>query len=605
VKSPTIILAILISLITIHPIDARPVALSATADGSKLYVAIEEPPSLLLIDGGSGKISVTHKLPAAPTGMALSADASRIFITAGTAPGRLLMVDAKSGAVLKDCPAGHSPRSPVISKDGARVFVCNRFEDEVLVIDPASGKITGKFPVLREPIAAVLSKDGAALFVANHLPAGRADTGDISCSISVIDVASGESKETRLPNGSTGIEGLAISPDGAFVYASHTLARYGLPTTQVDRGWMNTSGVSVIDAKDFSHRATVLLDNIDHGAANPWGVACSADGTRIYVAHAGTHELSVIDRTAMHERISKAERGERVTEVSDSAADIGNDLAFLVGIRERHKIPGRGPRAVAALPGHKCAVGAYYTGTLHVVDAESKRGQVRSMELAKVPKDDLAFQGDALFHDATACFQHWQSCSTCHPGVRTDALNWDLLNDGIGNPKQAKSMLFSMQTPPAMISAIRADATVAIRAGFRHIQFAQRPEEDALAIEAFFTALKPVPSPALVNGKLSPAAERGKKVFDEQAECITCHFGEHFTDMLTHNIGTGLGREKTLSWDTPTLRECWRTAPYMHDGRASTLESLFTEFNPDDRHGTTKGLKKEELADMIEYVRSL
>lgn len=603
-KLPAIILAAVAPLLAIQRLGARPVALSATADGSQLFVAIEEPPSLRVIDGSSGKISATHELPATPTGMALSADASRVFITAGLAPGRLLMLDANTGAVLRDCAAGHSPRAPVVSRDGARVFVCNRFEDEVLVIEPASGRISGRFPVLREPVAAVLGKDGAALFVANHLPVGRADTGDISGAISVIDVASGESKVTRLPNGSTGVEGLAISPDGAFVYATHTLARYGLPTTQVDRGWMNTSGLSVIDARDFRHRATVLLDNIDLGAANPWGVACCPDGTRIYVAHAGTHELSVIDRTAMHDRISRAERGERVTEVSDSAADIGNDLAFLVGIRERHKIPGKGPRAVAPIPGHKCAVACYYSGTLHVVDTGNKRGQVRSMELTKVPADDLAFKGEALFHDATACFQHWQSCSTCHPGVRTDALNWDLLNDGIGNPKQAKSMLFCMQTPPSMISAIRADATVAIRAGFRHIQFTQRPDEDARAIEAFFNALEPVPSPALVNGELSPAAERGERIF-EQAACLACHFGEHFTDMQAHNIGTGTGREKTLSWDTPTLRECWRTAPYLHDGRAPTLESLFTEHNPDDRHGKTSDLSKEQLADLIEYVRSL
>jgi DNA-binding beta-propeller fold protein YncE/mono/diheme cytochrome c family protein len=604
VKFLTAILILVTPLLTLQRLDARPVALSATADGSRLFVAIEEPASLKVIDGASGKVAATHVLPAAPTGMALSADGSRLFITAGLAPGRLLVIDAGSGAILKDRPAGHSPRSPVVSKDGALVYVCNRFADEVLVIEAASGKITGRFPVLREPIGAVLSKDGAALFVANHLPAGRADTGDISCSISVIDVASGESKETRLPNGSTGIEGIAISHDGTSVYVTHTLARYGLPTTQVDRGWMNTSGVSLIDAEDFRHRATVLLDNIDHGAANPWGVACSTDGARLYVAHAGTHELSVIDRKAMHDRIAKAERGERVTEVSDSAADIGNDLAFLVGIRERHKIPGRGPRAVAPLSGNKCAVACYYSGTLHVVDAENKRGQVTSMEMAKVPSDDMAFKGEALFHDATACFQHWQSCSTCHPGVRTDALNWDLLNDGIGNPKQAKSMLFSMQTPPAMISAVRGDAGVAIRAGFRHIQFAQRPEEDAKAIEAFFNALKPVPSPALVDGKLSAAAERGRKIF-ESAGCIACHNGEYFTDMQAHNIGTGTGREKTMSWDTPTLRECWRTAPYLHDGRAATLESLFTEHNPNDRHGVTKNLSKEQLADLVEYVRSL
>ena len=591
-------------LLPVQILQARPVVMTATADGAKLFVALEAPPSLKVIDGGSGKVAATFTLPAAPTGMALTKDGGRLFVTAGLAPGRLLVIDANSGGVLNDWVVGHSPTAPVVSADGGRVFVCNRFQNEVLVVDAAAGKVAGRIPVVREPVAAVLSPDGAALVVANLLPAGRADTGDISASVSVIDVASGESRVTRLPNGSTGVAGIAVSPDGAFYYLTHTLARYGLPTTQVDRGWMNTSALSVIDGKDFRHRASVLLDNIDHGAANPWGVTCSADGSRLFVAHAGTHELSVIDRPAMHERIAKAERGEKVTEVSDSAADIGNDLAFLVGIRERRKLPGQGPRAVVALPTHKCAVAGYYSGTLHVVDADAPRGQVTSMELAPVPKDDPVFRGEVVFHDATTCFQHWQSCASCHPGVRADGLNWDLLNDGIGNPKQVKSMLFSVQTPPSMISGVRGDAATAIRAGFRHILFAQRPEEEHKAIEAFFLAMKPVPSPALIDGKLSPAAERGKVVFQDTG-CLACHNGEYFTDLKPYDVGTGIGREKDLLLDTPTLLECWRTAPYLHDGRAPTLESLFTEHNAGDRHGVTKGLPKEKLADLIEYLRSL
>ena len=45
-----------------------------------------------------------------------------------------------------------------------------------------------------------------------------------------------------------------------------------------------------------------------------------------------------------------------------------------------------------------------------------------------------------------------------------DGLNWDLLNDGIGNPKSTKTLLYSHATPPAMISGIRADAETAVRA---------------------------------------------------------------------------------------------------------------------------------------------
>ena len=38
----------------------------------------------------------------------------------------------------------------------------------------------------------------------------------------------------------------------------------------------------------------VLLDDPDAGAANPWGVSFSGDGGKLFVTHAGTHELSVI-----------------------------------------------------------------------------------------------------------------------------------------------------------------------------------------------------------------------------------------------------------------------------------------------------------------------
>ena len=52
---------------------------------------------------------------------------------------------------------------------------------------------------------------------------------------------------------------------------------------------------------------------------------------------------------------------------------------------------------------------------------------------------------------------------------RPDALNWDLLNDGIGNPKNTLSLLLSHQTPPVMITGVRASAEDAVRAGIKYI----------------------------------------------------------------------------------------------------------------------------------------
>lgn len=50
-------------------------------------------------------------------------------------------------------------------------------------------------------------------------------------------------------------------------------------------------------------------------------------------------------------------------------------------------------------------------------------------------------------------------------------MNWDLMNDGVGNSKNCKSLLFSHPTPPSMISGIRETAEHAVRAGFKFIQF--------------------------------------------------------------------------------------------------------------------------------------
>jgi cytochrome c peroxidase len=129
-----------------------------------------------------------------------------------------------------------------------------------------------------------------------------------------------------------------------------------------------------------------------------------------------------------------------------------------------------------------------------------------------------------LFHDGRVCLQGWQSCASCHPEGRADGLNWDLLNDGEGNPKNTKSILLSHQTPPAMALGVHPTAEAAVRSGIKHILMSERPEAEAAAIDAWLRSLKPLPSPFLVNGRLSPAAERGRRLFEsDHVGCAKCH----------------------------------------------------------------------------------
>jgi cytochrome c peroxidase len=161
-----------------------------------------------------------------------------------------------------------------------------------------------------------------------------------------------------------------------------------------------------------------------------------------------------------------------------------------------------------------------------------------------------------------------------------------------------------------MVTGIRKDMALCNRKGLTHIQFVVRPEEDALCIDAYIMSLKPVPSPYLKDGALSKAAKRGKKLF-EQASCADCHSTRKeapegtplFTDLKTHPL-LGIGNEEGRAFDTTTLVEVWRTAPYLYDGRALTMEELLTTCNPGDIHGATKKLTKAELNDLAEYMLS-
>ncbi len=180
-----------------------------------------------------------------------------------------------------------------------------------------------------------------------------------------------------------------------------------------------------------------------------------------------------------------------------------------------------------------------------------------------------------------------------------DGLNWDLLNDGIGDPINTKSLLLAHRTPPSMSHAVRENAEAAVRAGLEHILFAQRPETEAAAIDEYLKSLKPLPSPYLVNGKLSSSAMRGKKIFfDPSVGCASCHPNGLFTTLKSYDVGAGL-------LDTPTLIEIWRTAPYLHDGSAMTLRELLTTANPHDRHGRTSHLRSAQIDDLAAYLLSL
>lgn len=586
-----------------------PQAVVASKDGKTLYVAGATAEQITVVNAENGTVLDAIPLDAKPSDLALSPCGCCLFVTTGGPDGKVQFVDIKKAAVVATVAVGHTPFAPVVHAGTNRLYVCNRFDNNVSIIDLAAKTEIGRVEAQREPVAAAVTPDGQFLFVANLVPRGASNGNYVAAQVTVIHTGSMKvCREITLPNGSTDLHGIAMSPDGKFAYVTHLLSRYQLPTTQLERGWMNTNALSIIDVTKWELLNTVLLDDVDLGAANPWGVAvkpCEKNpgGAFICVTHAGTHELSVIDVKGLHEKLAKIAAGEKVSDASNSPEDVPNDLSFLVGLRRRLPLTGNGPRGLAIV-GTKVYTAEYFTDTVGVVDiCPENRPDAKSLALGPERALTVVRKGEMYFHDATLCFQHWQSCASCHPDARIDGLNWDLLNDGMGNPKQTKSMLLAHKTPPSMVSGVRGGAEAAVRAGFRNIQFTVRPEEESVAVDEYLKSLEPVQSPYLVRGNLSAAAERGKKIFTE-AECSTCHSGLYFTDMEKYKVDKAEGKEMLQGLDTPTLIEVWRTAPYLFDGRAATIQDVLTKHNVEDLHGATSKLTKAQIDDLAAYVLS-
>ena len=597
------------SLFAGEPAYYSPLALVPSRDAKTLYVIETTARKLALVGLASGKVTATVALPAEPTGLAMAPDGARLYISAGVADGRVLVVDLPAGKIADAIPAGHTPMAPQVSPDGKTLYLCNRFNNDVAIIDLVSKKTTAHIAVRREPVAAVLTQDGKTLFVANHLPNGEANVDRMTSVIEVIDTATAKVVgNIALPNGAIDLRGMCLSSDGKLVYVPSIFAHFMVPTTQIERGWMNTHALNLIDTEKRKLRYTVLLDDVDLGAANPWGVVCSPDGKYICVAHSATHEVSLIDQAALLAKLSKVPRRDE-SKLSDDEYEAlpenpANDLSFLGGIRQRIKLKGNGPRGVAIVNGNLYAA-EYFSGSIAVIPLAGTEHAAQSLPLGPTQPMTPERQGEMLFNDAvTMCFQQWQSCSSCHPDGRMDAVNWDLLNDGIGNPKSTRSLVYCAETPPVMARGVRANAAVAVRTGMKFIQFMEPTEEKANPVYRYIQSLRPVPSPYLLNGELSPDAEHGKAIF-ERAFCSECHSGPHYTDLKLHKVGTGDGMESGATYKTPLLNEVWRTAPYLHDGRAATLEEVLTKFNPHDEHGNTSDLSPGERADLVEYLKSL
>jgi len=133
--------------------------------------------------------------------------------------------------------------------------------------------------------------------------------------------------------------------------------------------------------------------------------------------------------------------------------------------------------------------------------------------------------------------------------------------------------------------------------------------------------------------KYNPEAIHGFQLFTDtaKANCIGCHNGYNFTDQKFHNNGlytmaspitqkydsgrVGISKDPAdaFKFRTPGLRNVALSAPYMHDGRKTTLADVLDFYNRGGDPGVTNkdskikklNLTDQDMSDIIEFLKTL
>ena len=571
-----------------------PSSLALSEDGQWIYVGGTTDEAIYQYATADHTLQAVYETDSPVNSLTVSG--GKIYAGMGKLGGKLVVLSSdlkEEGSVV----VGHTPNDVVVK--GNTAYVANRFSCTVSVVDLASMTETKEISVSREPMA--LELVGDKLYVACHLPEDNAVNDTVAPRITVIDTKKNEvSTSIALCNGAANVKDIIASPDGKTLYVSHSIARYTYPTTQLDGGWIYTNGISVIDVASNKASYAFLLDDVELGAGNPWGLAINEKGTALYVSISGSSELMKVDLNNLSKLVSRVGTSSGLV---GSKEDIVNYIPFASNCKSRIDLGGNGARAVAIL-GDVVYCAQYFSGDIAVVSANgSKMKLLGTFAPGAQPEADAVRMGESLWYDSTICYQNWQSCASCHPDGRADGFNWDNLNDGVGVSKQAKSMLYSLRTPPVMVTGIRPDGETAIGAGLKYICFNADTEGIVENIGAYLMAMLPEQSPYLNDdGTLTESATRGKALFDEFG-CVTCHPAPLYTDMQFH---TSIDLENEPAWeyrdmDTASLVEIWRTYPWGYFGGHTDM----VEYVKYSVSKAGKTITDEQAKDLANFVLSI
>ena len=584
---------------------ASPLEVLLSPDGSRLFVLCQTRDEIRVLDAAG--YAVIKKIPVGhvPRGFSFSPDGSRLFVT-NSWDDTLSVIDTKALAVVATWPVGSEPSSVVEDREGKRLFVANRISNDVAVLDAETGAEEKRLLAGRGASYLALSPDGTRIYATHVYPNPSAYRTAPESEITVIDVKRAVVVDRMPLHAIAGVFHTAFSADGRLGVVAEYHPKNLVTLAHLEHGGAFEDTITVFGA-DVGKAVEVPLDELERYATQPFGVAIAPDKSKIYVTCGGSEIVTVIDASRLLLYIHAHPAG-FVQDLSASA----NYVVTRIEV-------GLNPRGLTiSNDGHRLFVANRLDDTISVIDTRTNK--VTATIKLDGPKNISTLRhGEQTFYTAHYSFQGQIGCANCHIDSTFDGITWNLEPDGFGRNTVDNKLLEGVKdTQPYKWTGT--NPNIPTECGPRTEKYFWRSENydnRTLADLAIYVrSLEPRPNRWRLPGKeLTPAQERGKAIFErtvdkfgkpvtEYNRCVYCHSGPKGTSQKMFEVGTHKPLDNPGLLKAPPLTNIALTAPYLHDGSARTLEEIWTVYNPDDKHGRTNDLTKDELNDLIEYLRT-
>jgi len=603
---------------TSAPSYLTPVELRFAPDGRRLFVVCEGSDTVLAVETPSGRVAGRVKVGRKPSGLAVSPNGKSLYVS-NECSDTISEIDTATLTVRRTIKAGWGPAELVTDRSGRSLYVANSANNSVSIIDLATGKEIKRFLTNRSPRYVTLSRDGRRVYVTNVLPELRPyDQPPVSEMLALDTVRQVVQERIEIP-GVIELRQIAEAPvaKGSYLLVPFVRPKNLAPLIRVEQGWVLTHGMAIVrpgrNPLEETGRAKVtqvLLDDIDQFYADNFGTAFTPDGRWALVTQSGANLVAIIDTAKLAARL-KQYPPEEIANRLDSARE------FVVKRLPTHD----DPRSIAISPdGRSAYIVNRLADSLTVIDLAQLK-VAKTIDLGGPKELSVLRRGERLFHNASYCTQGQFACATCHPEDHLDGLAWNLETPQLGRDRVANRTLRNIsETAPYKWNGRNPDLIT--QCGPRIAKFLFRSEGfNTEELHALVNFLRSIPLPPnrhrSPDAQLTDAQERGRaiyfrtrtndgRVIPVENRCNTCHPPDtHYTNRINTTVGSNTQYDTNADFDTPQLDNVADLAPYLHNGMALTLEEIWTVYNNEDRHGITSDMRKEQLNDLIEFLKTL